>query len=70
ESAGAALQKVRARFADTVPATVGDESFQANDKYLGRLCFFRKGKYIAGWANAAEGQSPESLAAALAGKLP
>jgi hypothetical protein len=69
-AAGATLQKVRARFAGTSGAPVGDEAFQANDKYLGRLCFFRKGRYVAGWANVADGQSPEALAAALAGKLP
>jgi hypothetical protein len=70
ETAAAALQKVKARFTDTTPAKVGDESFQANDKYLGHLCFFRKGRYIAGWANVADGQSPETLALVLAGKLP
>jgi len=70
ETAAAALQKVKARFTDTTPAKVGDESFQVTDKYLGRLCFFRKGRNIAGWANVAEGQSPETLASALAGKLP
>jgi hypothetical protein len=69
-TAGAAMQKVRARFTETADAHVGDEAFSVNDKYLGRLCFFRKGRYIAGWANVAEGRSPESLAAALAGKLP
>ena len=70
ETAAAALQKVKARFTDTTPAKVGDESFQVNDKYLGRLCFFRKGRYIAGWANVADGQSAETLAQQLAEKLP
>ena len=70
QTAGEALAKVKARFTDTAPAKIGDESFQVNDKYLGRLCFFRKGKYIGGWANVADGQSPETLAAALAAKLP
>ena len=70
ESAGAALQKVRTRFAGATAAQVGDESFVVTDQYLGRLCFFRKGRFIGGWANVADGQSPETLAAALSAKLP
>jgi hypothetical protein len=70
ETASAALQKVKARFVDTTPAKVGDESFQVTDKYLGRLCFFRKGRYLAGWANVADGQSPETLSTELSQKLP
>ena len=69
-AAAATLQNVRARFSGATAATAGEEAFQATDQYLGRLCFFRKGRYVAGWANVAEGQSPEALAAALAGKLP
>jgi hypothetical protein len=70
ESAGPLMQKLRARFTDTTAAKVGDEAFQANDKYLGRLCFFRKGRYIGGYANVAEGQDPVALSVALAAKLP
>lgn len=70
ESAGALMQKLRARFGETTAARAGDEAFQANDKYLGRLCFFRKGRYIGGYANVAEGQDPVALSAALAAKLP
>ncbi|MGA2771064.1 MAG: DUF6599 family protein [Bryobacteraceae bacterium] len=70
ESAGALMQKLRARFTDTAAARAGDEAFQGNDKYLGRLCFFRKGRYIGGYANVADGQDPVALSAALAAKLP
>jgi hypothetical protein len=70
ESAGPLLLKLRARFTDTTAATAGDEAFQGNDKYLGRLCFFRKGRYIGGYANVADGQDPEALSKALAAKLP
>jgi hypothetical protein len=73
EAAGPIMQKLRARFAqtgETTAATVGDEAFQANDKYLGRLCFFRKGRYIGGYANVADGQDPVALSVALAAKLP
>jgi hypothetical protein len=65
ESAAAVMKKLRARFAETSEAKAGDEAFQVKDTYLGRLCFFRKGRYLGGYANVAEGQDPVSLAAAL-----
>jgi len=70
ESAGAVMQKLRARFGETTAARVADDAFQANDKYLGKLCFFRKGLYIGGYANVADGQDAVGLSAALAAKLP
>ena len=69
ESAAAVMQKLKSRFAGATPATVADEALQADDRYLGRLCMFRKGRYIGGYANVAEGQDPAALATALAGKL-
>jgi hypothetical protein len=69
ESAAALMQKLRARFGETTAAKVADEAFQANDKYLGRLCFFRKGRMIGGYANVAESADPLALATALASKL-
>ena len=62
------LQKVRARFTGTENAQVGDEAFQVNDKYLGRLCFFRKGAYVGGYANVAEGQDPRGAGEGAGGK--
>ena len=51
ETAPAVMEKLRARFGETSAVQVADEAFEVNDKYLGRLCFFRKGKYIGGYAN-------------------
>lgn len=70
EAAPAVMEKLRARFGETSAVKVADEAFEVNDKYLGRLCFFRKGKYIGGYANVAEGQDPVGLAKALAARLP
>ncbi len=70
ESGAALMQKLRARFGETKPAAVGDEAFQASDQYLGRLCIFRKGRFIGGYANVPEGQDPVALAAALAARVP
>jgi hypothetical protein len=72
DAAAAVMEKLRARLAGTQPAQVAgaQEAFQMADKYLGRLCFFRKGQYIGGWANVAEGQDPIKLSADLASELP
>jgi hypothetical protein len=63
------IQKLRARFGEPSPAKVGDEAFQLNDAYLGRMCVFRKGRYVGGYANVADGQDPVTLAVTLAGNV-
>lgn len=68
-SAGAVMQKFRERFGESTTAKLGDEAFQATDKYLGRLCVFRKGRYIAGYAITAEGMDPAALSAQFAEKI-
>jgi hypothetical protein len=70
ESAAAVMVKARARFGQTQEAKVADEAFQYTDKYLGRLCFFRKGRYIGGFANVTEPTDPVAAAQTLASKLP
>ena len=69
-SAAALMVKLRTRFAGNTAAKVGDEGFQAADQYLGKLCIFRKGRYVAGYGNLAEGQDGVALATALAGRIP
>ena len=70
EAAAAIMDKLRARFSETTPVKLGDDGFRRDDKYLGRLAFFRKGQYLAGYANVAEGQDPVALAQALLNRLP
>jgi len=71
ESASEVLKKASARMGESSkPVSVGDEGFQATDKYLGRLCFFRKGKYVAGIAGVPEGSDPVSYAKILASRMP
>lgn len=72
-SAGAAtavMTKLRQRLGATEAASLADESFQANDRYLGRLLFFRKGVWIGGFANLKEGFAPDQAAQALASRVP
>jgi hypothetical protein len=69
ESAAAVMAKVKARFAGASAAAIGDEAFSAEDQYLGRLCFFRRGRMVGGWANVAAGSDAVGLARSLAGAL-
>jgi hypothetical protein len=69
EAASDVMQKLKARFGETTPAAIADESFQASDKYLGRLCIFRKGNYIGGYAITGDAD-PVALAAQFAARLP
>jgi hypothetical protein len=69
ESAAAVMQKLRERFAGSSPAKIGEEAIQATDKYLGKMVYVRKGRYIAGWAITGEGVDPVAASTQLAGKI-
>ena len=69
EAASATMQALRQRFGENTPVKLGDDAFQTTDKYLGRICFVRAGRYIAGYAIAAEGMDPVALSAELVKKL-
>ncbi len=69
QSAGATMQSLRQRFGDTTPVKLGEDGFQATDKYLGRLCFVRTGRYIAGYAISMDGVDPVGLTSALVQKV-
>ncbi|MCG6924440.1 MAG: hypothetical protein LJF30_03885 [Acidobacteria bacterium] len=71
EAASATLETVRERFEGTADAEgIGDTAFTATDDYLGGLVLFRKGAYVAGIANLAEGVDGTGLARRLADRLP
>jgi hypothetical protein len=69
EVAAQVMTKLRARVGESQPVKLADDAFQATDKYLGRLCFFRKGRHIGGFAGLAEGQDAQALSAALAARI-
>jgi hypothetical protein len=64
------FKKLKERFPPAGAAKAGDESYTAEDRYLGRLCIFRKGARVAGWVNTPAGDDPAALAAKLAAALP
>lgn len=69
DSAAQVMAKLKQRFGNTQPVSLTDEAFQANDKYLGRLLFFRKGVFVGGFANLAEGFDATKPAQALAANM-
>ncbi len=72
EVAAQTIEKLKARIAQSSkvdPAKIADDGFLATDKYLGKMAVFRKGRYLGGYANLAEGQDGPALAAALAAKV-
>jgi hypothetical protein len=70
ESAAEVMKKLREKFAGSSPAQIGDEAFQVKDKYLGEICIFRKGRYVAGYANMPEPKGAATLATQLASRIP
>ena len=70
ESASAVMGKLRVRYPGAQPAPVADEAIQLVDKYLGGVCFFRKGKYIGGYANLPDGAAAVTRAQPLAARVP
>jgi hypothetical protein len=70
ETAEEVFKKVRARFPDASPVKVSDEAFQAKTQYLEGVCIFRKGRYLAGFANLPDPQEAVSRATKLATHIP
>ena len=70
QAAAETLKSLRERFDGATPAAVGDEAFQAQAKYLDGVCIFRKGRYVAGYANLPASRQAVVLAAKLAARLP
>ena len=70
QSAAAVMTKLRQRYPAAQTAQVADEALQLQDKYLGGVCFFRKGKYIGGYANMPDGATAAAASAPLAARVP
>ena len=70
ESAAEVMQKLRAKFDGATDAKLADQAFQVKAQYLGGLCVFRKGNYIAGYSNLPDPDAASVLAAQLATHIP
>src|SRR5262249_17415381 len=69
-SAADVMEKLRARFPGSTAAKIGDEAIQASDHYLGHPCIVRKGHYLVGYGNLADGVDGVALATALLQRIP
>jgi hypothetical protein len=69
EAAKATAEKLRARLGETTPVELGESGFTGQDKYLGRMVVFVKGKYVGGYAGLPDGRDGVALAGELASKL-
>ena len=69
QAAAEAMGKLRARFGGATSVALGDEAFEAADQYLGRVCFFRKGRDIGGYAITAAERDAVAMARELAAKV-
>jgi Family of unknown function (DUF6599) len=70
ESAAEVLKNLRGRFDSTVDVQVSDGGFQANTRYLGGVCIFRKGRFLAGYANLPTAEEAAALAQKFATDIP
>ena len=69
-SAAAVMTRLRQRYPAAQAAQVAEEALQVQDKYLGGVCFFRKGQYIGGYANMPDAPSATAASALLAARVP
>lgn len=70
EAAVQTMSKLRLRFADAAPAQVADDAISAKTQYLDGICIFRKGRYLAGYANLPDPQDAVTQAKKLAMQIP
>jgi hypothetical protein len=70
QSAATVMTKLRQRYPAAQAAQVADEALQLQDKYLGGVCFFRKGRYIGGYANMPDAATAATASATLAARVP
>lgn len=70
QSAAEVMKKLRLRFDGAAAAQIADEAIQTKAQYLDGICIFRKGRYIAGYANLPDAAAAEVLAAKLAARIP
>jgi hypothetical protein len=69
EAAARVVAKLRERVGQPVAVQIGDEGFTGTEKYLDGLYVFRKGAYIAGFANLKNGRDVSVIAKEFLAKI-
>jgi hypothetical protein len=70
DAAAEVLKQLRTHFKVASTASPADEAFQTKAPYLDGICIFRKGRYVAGYANLPTAQDATAQAAKLATRIP
>lgn len=70
QAARALMSKLRERFIPSGPVAGLEDGFITEDRYLGRMCIFRKGSRVAGWTNIPAGLEPAEQGKRLAASMP
>jgi hypothetical protein len=70
DAAKQSMEKLRTRFGSVEAAQLGDEAFQTEDKYLGRICIARRGRRLAGYASVPAGVDAVALTGSLLNRIP
>ena len=70
ESAAAVMANLAQRFPAAHPGHTADQALLLQDKYLGGVCFFRKRKWIGGYAHMPDEASAAAASVALAARVP
>lgn len=68
--AGKVFQSLKQRFADSKSALIGDESLRTGDRYLGAICIFRKGRFLAGYTNSSREEDAVEYANRMVAQIP
>lgn len=68
-SAAEVMNRLREHFAGAEAVNIGDEAIDAKVQYLDGICIFRKGRYVAGYANLPSAAAAAAQAANLATRL-
>jgi hypothetical protein len=69
EAAVQLMTKLKERFGQTHAVRIAEEAFTASDKYLDRLCIFRKGRFVGGFANLKAGRDGVAETTLLAARV-
>jgi hypothetical protein len=63
------MKQLRKRFTEVVELELEEGGFQGTDRYLGRVCMFRRGRLLGGYAISRDGFDPVPLSRKLAAAI-
>jgi hypothetical protein len=70
QAAAETMKKLRERFAGVTDAKLADDAFAGKVQYLEGICVFRKGRFVAGYANLPDAEEAARRAGTLVARIP